>query len=68
MKSMGNMAKAVCIVLGALAFVGLLLLVWPLLAALGSVVVTILGMMLPLVLIGIAVLLVYKHLQSKDGY
>ena len=68
MKSMGNMAKAICIVLGALAFVGLLLLIWPLLAALGSVVMTILGMMLPLVLIGVAVVLVYRYLQSKDGY
>ena len=67
MDSMGNAAKAICIVLGALAVIGLVLLLWPLLAALGTMVLAVLAMMLPLVLIVIAVVLVYRYLESKDG-
>lgn len=67
MENFGNAMKAVCIVLGGLALVGLLALLSPLLTALGSVLLSIAAVLLPIILIGVAIYLVYKYLQEKEG-
>ena len=59
---------AIAIVLGGLAVILLIVFAWPLFAALGTILLTIAAIFLPVILIVVAVVLVYRHLQSKRGY
>jgi hypothetical protein len=66
MNTVGNGFKAVIIVLGTLALIGLIYVLSPLLAALGSGLLVILGLLLPILVIALAIGLVFRYLQGKD--
>lgn len=67
MEKFGNGMKAVCIVIGGLALIGLLCLLWPILSAVGYAAAVGLGILVPIVLIAVAIVLVYKKLQDEDS-
>lgn len=66
MNAVGNGFKAIIIVLGALALIGLIYILSPLLAALGSGLLILIGVLAPILVIALAVGLVYRYLQNKD--
>lgn len=61
-----NAVKAMCIVGGVVAAIGVIILAWPLFVALGGVILSLLMLMLPLILLFAATCLVYRYLQSKN--
>jgi hypothetical protein len=61
-----NLVKAIGIVGGVMTVVVLIVFLWPLFAALGTIIISIVILALPLIIAVAAVVLVYRHLQSKD--
>lgn len=66
MNAVGNGIKAVAIVLGLLALIGLIYILSPLLAALGSGLLVLIGVLAPILVIALAIGLVFRYLQGKD--
>lgn len=66
MNTVGNGFKAIIIVLGVLCLIGLLYVLSPLLAALGSGLLVLIGILAPILLIALAIGLVFRYLQGKD--
>ena len=66
MNAVGNGIKAIVIVLGVLCLIGLLYILSPLLAALGSGLLVLIGVLAPILLIALAIGLVFRYLQGKD--
>lgn len=65
MENMSNAAKAICMVLGGLALVGLLVITGPIWMGLGALAVGLLEIFLPIVLIVIAIVIVYNYLKNR---
>lgn len=66
MNAVGNGIKAIVIVLGVLCLIGLLYILSPLLAALGSGLLVLIGVLAPILLIALAIGLVFRYLQNRD--
>lgn len=68
MDKLGDVAKAVLIVLGILVGIGLILLLSPLVIAFGYLLVSLFEFLLP-VLIAVAIIAgVYYYLQNRESY
>ena len=65
MNAVGNGIKAIVIVLGVLCLIGLLYILSPLLAALGSGLLVLIGVLAPILLIALAIGLVFRYLQNR---
>ncbi len=66
MDNMGNTIKAICMVLGGLAIIGLVTLLLPVLAGLGGLALGLIEALAPLIIIVVAIVLVYKWLKNRN--
>ena len=65
MNTIGNGFKAVAIVLGVLALIGILYILSPLLATIGYGLAILIGILLPILVVALAIGLVFRHLQNQ---
>lgn len=68
MGKFGNAAKAICLVLGGLALLGLVILLSPILAGIGGLLLGLLEVLLPVIVIVAVIVILYKYFESRKTY